>query len=181
MIVSRFFLVREMSQTEVVETIKTGILCSVTFLRKSCRSLSNVEKHGRAEQTPDDNIIRLIYFACYEQKLRISNMYFLLFQATMVTQTRLIVRLYTHCLLPVLSINCNKWWSDCTALPNIWHSKVGQLSFSGQLHKSKAYLLKHVACGTENPCLTNDVSSHTTPGRFCRIITEDRHKHTSHT
>jgi hypothetical protein len=38
MIKSLFFLEREMSQTEVVETIKTRILCSVTLLRKSCRS-----------------------------------------------------------------------------------------------------------------------------------------------
>ena len=39
------FLLWEMFQTQVVEKIKTHILCSVTFfLRKSCRLWENVEK-----------------------------------------------------------------------------------------------------------------------------------------
>jgi len=39
-----------MFQTNVVEKIKTHILCSVTFLRKSCRLRDSVEKYYRAEQ-----------------------------------------------------------------------------------------------------------------------------------
>jgi len=34
---AQFFSEREMFQTKVVEKIKTHILCSVTFFRKSCR------------------------------------------------------------------------------------------------------------------------------------------------
>jgi len=37
-----------MFQTDVVEKLKTHILCSVIFFRKSCRLLDNVEKHYRA-------------------------------------------------------------------------------------------------------------------------------------
>jgi len=33
-----------MFQTKIVEKIKTHILCSVTFARKSCRLWDNVEK-----------------------------------------------------------------------------------------------------------------------------------------
>jgi len=37
-----------MFQTKDVQKIKTHILYSVTFLRKSCRSWDNVEKYCRA-------------------------------------------------------------------------------------------------------------------------------------
>jgi hypothetical protein len=43
----------EMFQPNVVEEIKTHILCSVTFFRKSWRSWENVEK-CRAGQGTDD-------------------------------------------------------------------------------------------------------------------------------
>jgi len=49
-----------MLQTEIVEKIKTHILCSVTFFffspRKLCRLLDNVEKYCRAGQATDDNM-----------------------------------------------------------------------------------------------------------------------------
>jgi hypothetical protein len=45
-----------MCLTKVVEGIKTHILCSVTFFRKSCRSWDNVEKYCRAGQATDDNM-----------------------------------------------------------------------------------------------------------------------------
>jgi hypothetical protein len=54
-----------MFQTKVVEKIKTHILCSITFLRKSCRLWDNVEKYGRAGHTTDDNTIRRMRFACW--------------------------------------------------------------------------------------------------------------------
>jgi hypothetical protein len=49
-----------MFQTKVVEKIKTRILCSITFFRKSCR--------GRDRQATDDNIIRRMRFACWITK-----------------------------------------------------------------------------------------------------------------
>jgi len=54
-----------MFQTKVVEKIKTNILCSVTFFRKSRCLWDNVEKYGRAGQVTDDNIIRPMRFACF--------------------------------------------------------------------------------------------------------------------
>jgi hypothetical protein len=43
---TEFFLEWEMFQIKVVQKIKTHILCSVTFYRKSCRLWDNVEKYG---------------------------------------------------------------------------------------------------------------------------------------
>jgi len=43
-----------MFQTEVVEKMKTHALCSVPFLRKSCRLWENVEIYGTAKQATDD-------------------------------------------------------------------------------------------------------------------------------
>ena len=54
--VARFFLEWEMFQTKVVEKIKTHILCSIPFLRKSYRLWDNVEKYCRAGQATDDNM-----------------------------------------------------------------------------------------------------------------------------
>jgi hypothetical protein len=45
-----------MFQTNVVEEIKTHILCSVTSFRKVCRFLGNVEKYCRARQATGDNM-----------------------------------------------------------------------------------------------------------------------------
>ena len=53
---AQFFLEWEMFQTEVVEKIKTHILCSVTFFSKIYRLWDNVEKYCRAGQATDDNM-----------------------------------------------------------------------------------------------------------------------------
>ena len=53
---AQFFLEWEMFQIKVVQKIKTHILCSVTFLRKSCRLWDNVEKYNRVGQATDDNM-----------------------------------------------------------------------------------------------------------------------------
>jgi hypothetical protein len=57
-----------MFQTNVVEKIRTHILCLITFFRKSCRLRDNVEKYGTARQATDDNIIRRMRFACWVTK-----------------------------------------------------------------------------------------------------------------
>jgi len=41
---------------KVLQKIKTHILCSVTFFRRSCRLWENVGKHDRVGQATDDNI-----------------------------------------------------------------------------------------------------------------------------
>jgi len=45
-----------MFQTKVVEKIKTHILWSITFFRKSCSLWDNVGKYGRAGQATYGNI-----------------------------------------------------------------------------------------------------------------------------
>jgi len=48
---AHFSLEREMFQAQLVEKIKTKILCSVMFVRKSCCLWDNVEKYCRAGQS----------------------------------------------------------------------------------------------------------------------------------
>ena len=52
---NEYFLGWEMLQIEVVEKIKTHILCSVTFFRKSYRVWDNVEKCGGTREAANDN------------------------------------------------------------------------------------------------------------------------------
>ena len=59
---AQFLLEWEMFQTNVVEKIKTHILCSVMFLRKSCRLWDNVGKYGRLGQATGN--IRRMRSAC---------------------------------------------------------------------------------------------------------------------
>jgi len=54
-----------MFQTTVSEKIKTHILYSVTFSRKSCRWWDNVQKYGRARQATDDSLIQHTHFVCW--------------------------------------------------------------------------------------------------------------------
>ena len=62
-----FFLGWEMFQTNVKQ-IKTHILCSITFFRKSCRLWGNVERYGTARQATDDNIIPRMRFTYWIAK-----------------------------------------------------------------------------------------------------------------
>ena len=57
-----------MFQTKVVEKIKTHILCSITFFRKSLRFCDNVEKYCKARHATDDSITRRMRFACWITK-----------------------------------------------------------------------------------------------------------------
>jgi hypothetical protein len=65
---AEFVLKWEMFKTRVIEKIKTFIVSSITFSRKSCRLWDNVEKYGTARQATDDNIIRRMRFACWISK-----------------------------------------------------------------------------------------------------------------
>jgi hypothetical protein len=56
--IAQFLSEWEMFQTKVVEKIKTHILYSVTFYRKSHRLWDNVEKCCRAGQATDGNMAR---------------------------------------------------------------------------------------------------------------------------
>ena len=65
MTVSRWILLEMRSiSVKVVEKIKTHILCSIKFSRKSCKLWDNVENYGRAREAIDDNIIRRMRISC---------------------------------------------------------------------------------------------------------------------
>ena len=53
----QIFLEWETFQTKVVEKIKTHILCSITFSRKSYYLWDNVEKYCRSRQATDENMV----------------------------------------------------------------------------------------------------------------------------
>jgi hypothetical protein len=95
-----YFLEWEMLQTRVVEKIKTHILWSIFFFRKSCRLYHNVEKYGRAKQSTDDNIIRRMRFACWITKATDTHSEYVILIAFLQQQwlhERLDVTLYVHC------------------------------------------------------------------------------------
>jgi hypothetical protein len=51
---AEFFLEWEMFQIKAVDKIKTHILCSVKFFRKSYRLWENVEKYGGTKQVAEN-------------------------------------------------------------------------------------------------------------------------------
>jgi hypothetical protein len=57
-----------MFQTNLVEKIKTRILCSVNFFSENGAVYEYVEKYGTARQATDDNIIQRMRFACWITK-----------------------------------------------------------------------------------------------------------------
>jgi hypothetical protein len=59
-----------MVQIKAVDKIKTHILRSITFLRKSRHLYDNVEKYGRDGRDTDDSITRSMRFAGWTIKLQ---------------------------------------------------------------------------------------------------------------
>ena len=57
-----------MFQTKVLRKINTHILCTVTYIRKSCRLWDNVKKYCTARQATNDNIIQRMSIACWIPK-----------------------------------------------------------------------------------------------------------------
>ena len=57
-----------MFQIKVVDKIKTHILYSIVFPRKSCRLRDNAEKCGRAREAADDDTIWRISVVCWISK-----------------------------------------------------------------------------------------------------------------
>jgi hypothetical protein len=57
-----------MFQIKVIRKIKTPILCSKTFFRKSFGLWENIENYRGDEEATDDNIIRRMHFACWINK-----------------------------------------------------------------------------------------------------------------
>jgi hypothetical protein len=99
MVTSRWILLRMKNISEkVIEKIKTHILCSITFFRKSRRLCDSVEKYGRAKQVRDDNVIRLMRFACWITKVTVTHPEYVILIACprqkWLRERALILRLY---------------------------------------------------------------------------------------
>ena len=124
---AQFFLEWEMFQTKAVEKIKTHILCSVTFLRKSRRLWDNVEKKCyRAGQATGDKMIRRMRTACWIPKatdhtlaLSICNTYCFP-TAAMVTRWRRIINVTGHCLFLLCTKICSKYAGVAFARHRVW-------------------------------------------------------------
>ena len=98
MIISaHFFLEWEIFRTKIVEKIKTHILYSLTFLRKSCLLWDNVEKLCRTGRATDDDKAYALFMldtdthSSYVTVIAFSN-------STVVAPARLYVTLFVHCL-----------------------------------------------------------------------------------
>jgi hypothetical protein len=102
------------------DKIKTRALCSVNYFRTSSRLWDNVINCGRARQTAVDSIMLRLRFACRITKAiiqthththtpthRSCNTY-CISTATVVTLTRLTVKLYVHCLSCLVYINIKR-------------------------------------------------------------------------
>jgi hypothetical protein len=85
-------LIMRNASYEVVQKIKTHVLCSITFFRKSCRLWDNVEKYGRTREVTGENItahaLCMLENQGYRHVLRICNTY-CFSTATILTRTRL--------------------------------------------------------------------------------------------
>jgi hypothetical protein len=69
MIIYRYIILRRrLFRTEVVDKIKTRILCSILVFLGSCRFWDNVEKYNKVGQTTDDNTIPRMRFSCWVTK-----------------------------------------------------------------------------------------------------------------
>jgi hypothetical protein len=103
MIISRWIPPRTRNVSDkLAEKIKTCILFSITFFRKSCRLWDNVEKYGTARQATDDNKIRRMRFACSITKATDTHSEYVILIAfprqKWLRERASIVRLYVHCL-----------------------------------------------------------------------------------
>jgi hypothetical protein len=68
---AKFFLEWETFQTKFVEKIKTHILCSVTFFRKSCRLWDNIEKCGGARQAAATRRMRVARWISKDTRVQV--------------------------------------------------------------------------------------------------------------
>ena len=64
---AEFFLKWEIFRTKFVEKVVTYFMFS-SFFRKLCNLRDKVEKYGRAGQTTDNDMIRLMRFVCWIKK-----------------------------------------------------------------------------------------------------------------
>jgi hypothetical protein len=119
MTISRWIILRIRNVLDkIVDKIKTHILCSQTFFRKTWRLWNNVEKYDGAREATDGNKIWRMRVACWISKAAHAHVHahahvprhppppthselcnnYCFFTATVVSRMRLIVTLYVHCI-----------------------------------------------------------------------------------
>jgi hypothetical protein len=131
----QFFSDWEMFQTNVVEKIKTHILCSITIFWKLCHLWDNVVRQCRAGQATDDNMAHVHCIRDtqgYKHTLVTCNIYCLSI-ATIVAWMHFIVTLYVH-RLSCSTLN-NSQCNDLTVLSNKNKENLRQLSVHNVLLK----------------------------------------------
>ena len=141
---AQLFLEWEMLQTNVLEKIKTHILCSITSFRKPCSLWDNVEKYGRARQATEDNIMRRMRIERWITKAtythwELCNTY-CFSTATMVARTRLNV-IFTLCCLCCNIIFCPSRFSKWTFQVFRW-----KLFFVRIYYLPTACCISHLSC-----------------------------------
>jgi len=105
---AKLFLEWEMFQKETVQKIKTHVLCSVTFFRKSCRLWENLEKkilYGGSDHKWQHGA-RALHAGYLRLQTKHSEYVIIIgfSTATMVARTLLIVKFYVHWLSRYISL-----------------------------------------------------------------------------
>jgi hypothetical protein len=99
MVISRSTLLRMRNVSNTfVDKIKPTFLCSITFLRKSCRLWNNVETYGTTREAIDDMVHALCMLVTKATDTHIMCNSYCFFTATVVTRTRLNVTSCVYCL-----------------------------------------------------------------------------------
>jgi hypothetical protein len=136
---AQFFLGWEMFQTNLVEKIKTLILGSITFFRKSCRLWDNVKKYGTAWQATDDSTIQGMRIARLMTKSTYINWELCntrcFSTATVIARTRLNVTFTLHYL------SCNIIF--CPSRFSKWTFQVFRLNFLYEFIFSPLFVACH--------------------------------------
>jgi hypothetical protein len=111
----------EIFHTKVIEKIKTHILCSITFFRKSCRLWDNVEKYGRCRQATDGNIIRRMRFACRIIRATDTHSKYVILTA-LHGKRAWMLRLYAHRLSSF--VKCAHFFSPDSNIPSMFRTHL---------------------------------------------------------
>jgi hypothetical protein len=91
----------DMFQTDIIQKIKTHVLCSITFFFENRAVYEKMwKKYGRARQVTDDNIIRRMRFACRITKATDTHSEYVIFIAftrqQWLRERASMLRLYLH-------------------------------------------------------------------------------------
>jgi len=152
MIISaHFFLEWEIFRTKIVEKIKTHILYSLTFLRKSCLLWDNVEKLCRTGRATDDDKAYALFMldtdthSSYVTVIAFSN-------STVVAPARLYVTLFVHCLSWCFSDRAS--WIDYILITNLihWLLFIHKILFSSTCFEPQVLIFRRIQLYTCSIC-----------------------------